>query len=53
MGLLNSLVLGSTKIMPKFIIGRIAAVYVAGNKLKDGLVLVQKLNSKGFSGTLD
>jgi proline dehydrogenase len=53
MGLLNSLVLGSTKVMPKFIIGRIAAVYVAGDKLEDGLNLVEKLNSKGFSGTLD
>ena len=48
MGLLNSLVLGSTKVMPKFIIGRIAAVYVAGDKLEDGLNLVEKLNSKDF-----
>ncbi len=53
MGFLNRLVLGSANLMPKFVIGRIAAVYVAGDKLKDGLELIERLNSKGFAGTLD
>ena len=53
MGLLNRLVVGSAPLMPKFIIGRVASVYVAGDKLKDGLELAKKLNSKGFTATLD
>ena len=39
--------------MPKFVIGRVASVYVAGDKLEDGLNLAKKLNSKGFTATLD
>jgi len=53
MGILNRLVVGTAPLMPKFVIGRIAALYVAGDKLKDGLELIQKLNAKGFAGTLD
>ena len=53
MGILNSLVVGSAPLMPKFMIGKIASVYVAGDKLDDGLKLAKKLNSKGFSATLD
>ena len=53
MGILNSLVVGSAPLMPKFMIGKIASVYVAGDKLEDGLKLAKKLNSKGFSATLD
>ena len=34
-------------------IGKIASVYVAGDKLDDGLKLAKKLNDKGFSATLD
>ena len=53
MGILNSLVVRTAPWMPKFIIGRIASVYVAGNKLEDGLKLSKLLNSKGFAATLD
>ncbi|MEO2180236.1 MAG: proline dehydrogenase, partial [Candidatus Poseidoniia archaeon] len=53
MGLLNWLVVGSAPLMPKFVIGRVASVYVAGDKLEDGLELAKKLNSKGFTATLD
>ena len=53
MGLLNRLVVGSAPLMPKFVIGRVASVYVAGDKLEDGLELAKKLNSKGFTATLD
>lgn len=53
MGILNRIVLGTAPWMPKFVIGRIAAVYVAGDKLKDGIDLVRKLNKRGFVGTLD
>ena len=53
MGILNRIVVGTTPWMPKFIVGRIASVYVAGDKLEDGLNLVRKLNKKGFVGTLD
>ena len=34
-------------------IGKIASVYVAGDKLDDGLKLAKKLNDKGFAATLD
>ncbi len=39
--------------MPKFVVGRVAAVYVAGDKLEDGLKLSKLVNSRGFSATLD
>ena len=53
MGILNGIVVGTASWMPKFVIGRIASVYVAGDKLEDGLKLSKLLNSKGFSATLD
>ena len=53
MGILNRIVLSTAPWMPKIVIGRIASVYVAGNKLEDGIDLVRKLNKKGFVGTLD
>jgi len=53
MGILNRIVVGTAPWMPKFVIGRIAAVYVAGDKLEDGVNLVRKLNKQGFVGTLD
>ena len=53
MGILNSLVVGTAPLMPKFMIGKIASVYVAGDSLEDGLKLAKKLNEKGFSATLD
>ena len=53
MGILNSIVVGSAPLMPRFMIGKIASVYVAGNTLEDGLKMAKKLNSKGFAATLD
>ena len=53
MGILNRIVVSTTPWMPKFVVGRIASVYVAGNKLEDGIDLVRKLNKKGFVATLD
>ena len=53
MGLLNGIVVRTAPYMPKFIIGKIASRYVAGDSIEDGISLVQKLNQKGFSGTLD
>jgi len=53
MGILNRIVVGTVPWMPKFVVGRIAAVYIAGDKLEDGINLVRKLNKKGFVGTLD
>ena len=34
-------------------IGKVASLYVAGDKLDDGLELAKKLNTKGFAATLD
>ena len=53
MGILNSIVVGTAPLMPKFMIGKIASVYVAGDSLEDGLKLAKKLNARGFSATLD
>ena len=53
MGLLNRLVVGSAPLLPRFFIGRVAARYVAGDSLDDGLALVAHLNTLGFAGTLD
>jgi proline dehydrogenase len=53
MGILNWLVVGSAPLMPRFIIGKVASLYVAGDKLDDGLELAKKLNTKGFAATLD
>ena len=53
MGILNRIVQSTAPWMPKIVIGRIASVYVAGDKLEDGIDLVRKLNKKGFVGTLD
>tara|TARA_B100000029_G_scaffold137175_1_gene131903 strand:- start:3444 stop:4358 length:915 start_codon:yes stop_codon:yes gene_type:complete len=53
MGILNSIVVGTAPWMPKFVVGRVAAVYVAGDKLEDGLKLSKLVNSRGFSATLD
>ena len=53
MGILNRIVASTTPWMPKFVVGRIAAVYVAGDKLEDGIELVRKLNKQGFVATLD
>ena len=53
MGILNSIVVGTAPWMPKFVVGRVAAVYVAGDKLEDGLKLSKLVNSRGFTATLD
>ncbi|MEC8875627.1 MAG: proline dehydrogenase family protein [Candidatus Thermoplasmatota archaeon] len=53
MGILNYLVVRTAPWMPKFVVGRVASLYVAGDKLEDGLELSRLLNSKGFSATLD
>jgi proline dehydrogenase len=53
MGILNGIVVRTAPWMPKFVIGRVASVYIAGDKLEDGLKLSKLLNSKGFSATLD
>ncbi|HJP43760.1 MAG: proline dehydrogenase family protein [Candidatus Poseidoniia archaeon] len=53
MGLLERLVVGSAPWLPRFVIGRVAARYVAGDSLEDGLALAKHLNTLGFAGTLD
>ena len=53
MRIINSIVVRTAPLMPKFMIGKIASVYVAGDSLEDGLKLAKKLNEKGFSATLD
>ena len=53
MGLLSGIVVRIAPYLPRFIIGKIASKYVAGDSIEDGISLVRRLNQKGFSGTLD
>lgn len=51
--LLNKLIVNSTHLIPKYIIGKVASKYIAGPSLNDGILLAKKLNKKGYCCTLD
>lgn len=53
MGWLSRLVVAGLPIVPKFLVGRVAARYVAGETLEDALDVVQRLNGEGAMATLD
>ena len=53
MTLFGWLIVKLLPITPKFIVGRVARRYVAGETKKQALELVRGLNSKGFCATLD
>lgn len=53
MSLFNRLLVTSLPLVPKAIVGRVAARYVAGETLDDALGIIRKLNAEGAMATLD
>lgn len=53
MSLFNRLLVTSLPLVPKPIVGRVAARYVAGETLDDALRIIRKLNAEGAMATLD
>lgn len=53
MSLFNRLLVTSLPLVPKMIVGRVAARYVAGETLDDALRIIRKLNVEGAMATLD
>ncbi|HEY3296197.1 MAG TPA: proline dehydrogenase family protein [bacterium] len=53
MSLFDRIVVASIPMIPKFVVGKVAAPYVAGESLEDGLRTARALNSKGIMATMD
>lgn len=53
MGWLSRLVVAGLPLVPKFLVGRVAARYVAGETLEDALQVVERLNGEGAMATVD
>ena len=53
MSLFNRLLVTSLPLVPKPIVGRVAARYVAGETLDDALQIIRKLNAEGAMAPLD
>lgn len=53
MSLFNRLVVTTLPLIPKFIVGKVAARYVAGETLDDAVETVRALNGEGAMATMD
>ncbi|MEZ5331602.1 MAG: proline dehydrogenase family protein [Thermoanaerobaculia bacterium] len=53
MSLFSRLVVSTLPLVPRFLVGRVARRYVAGETRQDALDTVRQLNEKGAMGTLD
>ncbi|MBU0509173.1 proline dehydrogenase family protein [bacterium] len=53
MSLFDRLVVASLPLVPRFIVGKVAAPYIAGETLNDAVRVVGELNSLGFMATVD
>ena len=53
MSVFNRLLVGTLPLVPRFIVGRVAARYVAGATLEDALRVVAELNRQGAMATID
>ncbi len=53
MSLFSRLVVTTLPLVPKFIVGRVAARYVAGSTRQEALATVRRLNAQGAMATLD
>jgi proline dehydrogenase len=53
MSVFNRLLVGTLPLVPKAIVGRVAARYVAGATLDEALKVVRDLNSQGAMATID
>lgn len=53
MGLLDRLVVITLPMVPKWIVGKVASTYIAGETLDDAVRVVRDLNGKGYMATMD
>ncbi|MCL4838655.1 MAG: proline dehydrogenase family protein [Thermoanaerobaculia bacterium] len=53
MSLFQQLIVRTLPLVPKFIVGRVASRYVAGETLEDALRLIARLNAEGAVATMD
>ncbi|RPH95424.1 proline dehydrogenase [candidate division KSB1 bacterium] len=53
MSLLDRMVVVTLPFVPKFIVGKVASQYIAGETLDDAVRTVRELNQKGFMATVD
>lgn len=53
MSVFDKLIVGTLPMVPKFIVGRVAARYVAGETLDQAVALIRKLNGEGAMATVD
>lgn len=53
MSLFNRLVVASIPLVPKFVVGRVARRYVAGETLDDAIRVIRRLNDEGAMATVD
>lgn len=53
MSFVNRLIVGSMPLVPKFVVGRVASRYVAGESIEDALSTVKQLNGEGAMATVD
>lgn len=53
MSLFNRLVVTTLPLVPKFIVGRVASRYVAGETLEEAVGAIRRLNSEGAMATVD
>ncbi len=53
MSLFSRLVLITLPLVPKFVVGRVASRYVAGERREEAFEIIQRLNASGAMATLD
>jgi proline dehydrogenase len=53
MSLFDRMVVTAIPLIPKYVVGKVAAPYVAGETLEDGLRTARELNGKGIMATMD
>ena len=53
MSLFDRLVVSTLPLVPKFIVGRVAARYIAGETLDEAIATIRSLNEEGAMATLD
>ena len=53
MSIINKVAVGLMPTVPKAIVGRVAARYIAGSKLSDAIKEIRSLNSSGAMATMD
>ncbi len=53
MQLMNRLIVGVMPVVPKYLVGRVASRYIAGERLEDALTVTGRLNDEGAAVAID